>query len=640
MESNHDARDIQRLPGVEDTLAHGLLGALHTPLWLYTLESLDLLWANQPALDWMGLQAVDEASAWMEDDGASWDRLLRCYRQALNEGQSLSQCRPVVSSVQGHSLHCLGTRVALADGQTGLLIEGHRLADSNGHPQAILNAIPDLLVRMTREGQCLYLVQGNEVVLWQDLNPDQRASIYDLLPPSLAEDRLHYTQQALETGDRQIYRQAIQVAGEQRYEEVRIVPMGEAEVLVMVRDITPMVDVEQKLQEQADRFRQQAQRDRVLAQVTRRISQSLDLQEVLDTAVAELRQMMQTQRVMVYQFEGEDGSGRVVAEAVSDSSLSLRQIEIEDRCFAINNAAIETYLKGHIHRVMDIHQDTSLSPCYVNMLIQLRVRANLVLPILQGDHLWGLLACQQCDGPRRWRDIEVETLAQLADQLAIAIQKSELYQQLQQANQELQHLATHDKLTSLANRRHFDDYLDQEWRRLTREQAPLSLILLDIDYFKRYNDTYGHLAGDTCIEKVAAAIRRSIKRPADLAARYGGEEFAIILPHTRLEGAIHTSQLILQEIANSRIPHSGSPSHPYVTVSLGIASTYPSLAFAARHLTDQADQALYQAKQQGRNRYAVAMALAEASSSTADLPNPELADSDSTTAIDCRSAPS
>jgi diguanylate cyclase (GGDEF)-like protein len=556
----------------------------------------------------MGLRDVGEATAWMQKAEAGWGGLLRCYRQALGEGQSVASCWPVVSSWQGKPLHCLGSAVPLADGTTGLLIEGHELYGSDGNQQAILNAIPDLLMRMTRDGQCLYLIQGSEVVLWQDLNPNQRASIYDLVPPALAEERLYYTRKALDAGNRQIYRQEIEIAGKQHYEEVRILPMGETEVLVMVRDITPTVEAEQKLQEQADLFRQQAQRDRVLAQVTRRISQSLDLQEVLDTAVEALREMMQTQRVMVYQFEGGDGRGRVVAEAVQDPALSLRRIEIADRCFSINYKAIEAYIKGRIHRVMDI-QDASLSPCYVSMLAQLGVRANLVLPILQGDHLWGLLACQQCDGPRGWTDLEVETLAQLANQLAIAIQKSELYEQVQRANAELQHLATHDKLTGLANRRYFDDYLDQEWRRLTRERAPLSLILLDIDYFKPYNDTYGHLAGDACLEQVAAAIRRTIKRPADLAARYGGEEFAVILPNTDLAGAIHAANLMQQEIASARLPHGSSPNHPYVTVSLGIATTYPSQTRQALDLVDQADQALYQAKDQGRNRYAVAADL-------------------------------
>lgn len=624
MESNHKARNTDGLSVAGNPLAETLVNTLQTPLWLYALESLELLWANPAALGWMGLRDVGEAAAWMQKAEAGWGGLLRCYRQALGEGQSAVQCWPVVSSLRGKPLHCLGSAVPLANGKTGLLIEGHELYGSDGNQQAILSAIPDLLLRMTREGQCLYLVQGSEVVLWQDLDPDQRASIYDLLPPSLVEERLYYTQKALETGDRQIYRQAIEVAGEQRYEEVRIMPMGEAEVLVMVRDITPTVEAEQKLQEQADLFCQQAQRDRVLAQVTRRISQSLDLQEVLDTAVEELREMMQTQRVMVYHFQGLDGSGQVVAEAVIDPELSLQQREIEDRCFLVHSPVMVKYLQGGVHRVPDIQQ-AGLSSCYVGMLNRLGVRANLVIPILQGDHLWGLLACHQCDGPREWTDLEVETLAQLANQLAIAIQQSELYQKLQRANEELQHLATHDKLTGLANRRYFDDYLDQEWRRLTREQAPLSLILLDIDYFKRYNDTYGHLAGDACLEQVAAAIRRSIKRPADLAARYGGEEFAIILPHTNLEGAIHTGKLLLQEIANARIAHSGSPSQSYVTASLGIASLYPNLSLTARYLTNQADQALYQAKQQGRNGYAVAP-IAQSPPPSPCLPHPELAD--------------
>lgn len=595
-----------------------LLDTLQTPIWLYDLETLDLLWANSPALTWMGLKAVNEASDWIQTHESGWGHLLRCYRQALTAGSPPPTSCPIAVAVNGPPLQCLGSVLALADGRRGLCIEGHALDLDGGNQQAILRAIPDLIVRMTKDGHCLYLGKSDEVLLWQDLCPDQRASIYDLLPHALAEKRLHYTRQALETGLRQIYRQDIEVQGSLRHEEVRVVPMGETEVLIMVRDITSMVVAEQKLVNQAELFRQQAQRDRVLAQVTRRISQSLDLQEVLETAVEELRQMMQTQRVMVYQFEGVDGRGRVVAEAVSDAALSLRQTQIEDRCFSINHTAIQAYIKGRIHRVIDVN-NSALSQCYVNMLTQLEVRANLVLPILQGDYLWGLLACQQCDGPRPWSDLEVDTLAQLANQLAIAIQKSELYEQVQRANQELQHLATHDKLTGLANRRYFDDYLDQEWRRLTREKAPLSLILLDIDYFKPYNDTYGHLAGDACLEQVAAAIRRSIKHPADLAARYGGEEFAIILPNTNLAGSIHTAEFVRQEIASAHLPHGSIPNHPYVTVSLGIASAQPTQTQAPHTLIDQADQALYQAKQQGRDRYIVAADSAETRLMTCDL---------------------
>lgn len=583
--------------------ARNLLETLRTPVWVYALDSLDCLWANPAALRWMGVQHLPQAQAWLQALGQPWTDWLHRCRQVLDRGQALRDRCPVGSL--GHSLYAVGSPISLANGRRGLLIEGQRGEAAESHQQAILSAIPDLLIQMTREGQCLYLIQGSDIHLWRGMQPGQRASVFDLMPHSLAEQRLHYVRQALDTDTRQIYRQEIEVEGQRHHEEVRIIPMDETEVLVIVRDITSTVIAEQKLAEQADIFRRQAQRDRVLAEVTQRISQSLDLQEVLETAVTELRTMMQTNRVMVYRFEGSQGSGRVIAEAISDPAYSLRQYVVEDRCFAVHGPTLQTYRQGRIQRTVDLSA-APLSPCYVAMLQRLQVQANLVLPILQGEHLWGLLVCQQCDAPRAWTDLEVETLTQLTKQLAIALQKSELYEQLQRANQELQHLATHDKLTGLANRRYFDDYLDQEWRRLTREQAPLSLILCDIDYFKPYNDTYGHLAGDACLEQVAAAIQRAIKRPADLAARYGGEEFAIILPNTTLSGAIHTAEQVRQEIAKTQIPHGRSPSQPYITVSLGIASIGPTLGVASHCLVDWADQALYQAKEQGRDRYIVA----------------------------------
>jgi diguanylate cyclase (GGDEF)-like protein len=197
-------------------------------------------------------------------------------------------------------------------------------------------------------------------------------------------------------------------------------------------------------------------------------------------------------------------------------------------------------------------------------------------------------------------------LRQLADQLAIAAQQAELYQQLQQANLELLHLATHDRLTGLANRRYFDTYLEQEWRRLQREQAPLSVILCDIDHFKLYNDALGHVAGDECLSKVAQAISAAVKRPADLVARYGGEEFAVILPNTDLAGAQQAVERMRRAVSESNIPHSESPVKPEITLSAGIACVYPSPNLAAAHLVAMADQALYQAKRTGRDRFCVA----------------------------------
>lgn len=187
------------------------------------------------------------------------------------------------------------------------------------------------------------------------------------------------------------------------------------------------------------------------------------------------------------------------------------------------------------------------------------------------------------------------------------IQQVRLYQQLETANHELQRLAAIDGLTQLANRRRFDEYLQQEWQRMLREQLPLSLILCDIDFFKVYNDTYGHQVGDDCLRQVAQVIQSSAKRAIDLAARYGGEEFAIVLPNTDQEGAVLVAQDIQSGVKQLGIAHSGSKVCNTVTVSLGVSNTIPSVLTSPEMLINAADKALYQAKAEGRDRYCVCL---------------------------------
>lgn len=173
---------------------------------------------------------------------------------------------------------------------------------------------------------------------------------------------------------------------------------------------------------------------------------------------------------------------------------------------------------------------------------------------------------------------------------------------LQLANQELQRLTIVDGLTGIANRRSFDQHLAQEWQRSLREQSPLSLILLDIDYFKRYNDCYGHPAGDSCLQQVAHVLNAQIHRSHDLAARYGGEEFAVILPNTTLEGAVHVAETIRQTVKALQLPHAQSPVAPVVSLSLGVATIVPSAEDSPSLLIKQADNQLYHAKAAGRNQ--------------------------------------
>jgi len=346
-----------------------------------------------------------------------------------------------------------------------------------------------------------------------------------------------------------------------------------------------------------NRARLQAEKERLIGAIQMRIRQSLNLMEILNTTVVEVRQFLQTDRVILYRFDA-DWNGVVMVESVAEGWLPILGTVIKEPCFA--NTYVEQYQRGRIKATENIFI-AGLGKCHVEMLAQFQVKANLVVPILQGEKLWGLMIAHHCCQPRQWQQLEIDLLRQLASQVAIAIQQGELYQQLEAANQELHRLACLDGLTQVANRRCFDEYLEQEWRRMAREKTPLSIILCDIDFFKVYNDTYGHQAGDDCLQKVATALRHTVKRPADLVARYGGEEFVVILPNTKAEGAVQVGAAIRNAIRDLQIIHLNSPNE-YVTLSLGVASTIPHPQSSPFRLIAAADQALYKAKAQGRDR--------------------------------------
>jgi diguanylate cyclase (GGDEF)-like protein/PAS domain S-box-containing protein len=173
---------------------------------------------------------------------------------------------------------------------------------------------------------------------------------------------------------------------------------------------------------------------------------------------------------------------------------------------------------------------------------------------------------------------------------------------VQRANRELQRLATIDGLTQIANRRRFDECLQTEWRRMAREQKSLSLILCDLDFFKLYNDTYGHLSGDDCLRAVAQCVSEQAKRPSDLTARYGGEEFVVLLPDTDSRGAVRVAESILKGVSKMSIEHCRSTVAPHVTLSLGVTTATPGSGDSIGAFVNTADRALYEAKKQGRNR--------------------------------------
>ncbi|HPS77955.1 MAG TPA: diguanylate cyclase [Thermoanaerobaculaceae bacterium] len=199
----------------------------------------------------------------------------------------------------------------------------------------------------------------------------------------------------------------------------------------------------------------------------------------------------------------------------------------------------------------------------------------------------------------RWR---LRTLERRRGELEALV--AERTAQLAEANRELGRLASEDGLTRVANKRTFESFYADESRRAVRNHAPLSVILLDVDFFKRYNDRHGHLAGDECLRAVATVLRERVRRAGDLVARYGGEEFVVVLANADLEGALLVAEQLREGVELLALPHGASDVSPHVTISLGVASTVPEIGDDSRSLVAAADAMLYHAKAGGRNQVA------------------------------------
>lgn len=328
--------------------------------------------------------------------------------------------------------------------------------------------------------------------------------------------------------------------------------------------------------------------------------------------------------VAVYQANGEllyvNSLGQQLLEPDADHAF-LRDVPLGDRLYLAGSDRRYPYerwpcriaVAGQQLVTEDIEVDRGADrlPC--------EVRA---VPILnaKGEVDYAVVTFQDITGRRKTaqilqdysRSLETEVAARTAalihtnQQLQIQVlERQRAEEALRLLNQELARLAQLDGLTQLANRRCFDEHLAQEWMRMLRSNQPLSLILLDVDCFKAYNDRYGHPSGDRCLVEVARVLSRVARRPADLVARYGGEEFALILPDTPLEGAIAVAMDVRSQVRACQIPHERSIAASIVTVSLGITCVMPNGGLTPDHAIALADLALYEAKHSGRDRYCV-----------------------------------
>lgn len=412
--------------------------------------------------------------------------------------------------------------------------------------QALLDAIPDLIFRVSAQGIYLSYLKTNYLIdlIPPDLNP-VGMHVSHLLPQEVAQRKLHYLERAFATQQIQVYEQKVWFGDRLQHEEVRIVPYGPTEALTMIRDVTDRNSAEDALRQSEARFRAAFDHSAVGSSITALSGQILSV----NAACCDLLGYTETElRSLTFQAVSHP------EDLPTDLAMVQQLINGEKNSFQME--------KRYIRK--------------------------------DGEIIWALLSVSLV------RDDQQNPLYLLAQMQNITRQK-QAEELLIRANQELEALVNIDGLTQIANRRRFDQHLQQEWNRLLREQQFLSLILFDVDEFKRYNDCYGHQEGDDCLRQLAQTARCIVQRPADLVARYGGEEFGVILPNTDIKGARAIAEKIRLSIQALNIRHECSRVAQVVTVSLGVTSQIPTSTQTIDALMAQADQALYNAKRRGRN---------------------------------------
>ena len=360
-------------------------------------------------------------------------------------------------------------------------------------------------------------------------------------------------------------------------------------------------------------------------------SQALAGEIVLDKLLKKLMQILienaGAQRGFLILKEENNWSIEVEGITDEDDVVILQSIPVNSVDFA-QKPFLSTAIINYVTRTQEniILNDATNEGQFIHdpYIINNQPKSILCAPLLNQGKPIGILYLENNLTTGAFTPERVEILTILSAQAAISIESSRLYSQLEdysytlekkvnertselrQANRELERLAHLDGLTQVANRRYFDDYLAQKWQRMALEKRSLSLILFDVDFFKRYNDRYGHQAGDNCLIKIAQSAQRAAKRPEDLVARYGGEEFVIVLPNTDINGAKVIAKSLQQELQRCQIIHEESEVSQFVTISMGLNSQIPDLDTDPKLMIGQADAALYRAKQQGRDQYCIA----------------------------------
>ncbi|TVR12874.1 MAG: diguanylate cyclase, partial [Phormidium sp. GEM2.Bin31] len=359
--------------------------------------------------------------------------------------------------------------------------------------------------------------------------------------------------------------------------------------------IATAIAIEEEQHRVAEALRRQMERERALSNLSHHIHRSLELSEILPATAKAVREFLDSDSVLICSLKERATQATVVAKATIVEDLPLDQVVREE--FSLKTNCLEEY-----QQTQDVAQlQIKICHRYCELEGFEYSKSHIIAPILQSTHLWGLIIAQNCRRNRQWTESEQEFLRQVATQLGIATQQSKLYEELKVANGSLQKLATIDGLTQVANRRQFDEFLAQSWQTSLEQQQSLAIILCDIDFFKPYNDTYGHQAGDDCLKQVAGAISSAVTAEDSLVARYGGEEFVIVVNGANDQRILTLVQEIRRAVESLQIPHRSSNAHPWITLSVGAARLIPQPDWTSEDLLRRADQALYKAKADGRN---------------------------------------
>lgn len=343
---------------------------------------------------------------------------------------------------------------------------------------------------------------------------------------------------------------------------------------------------------------------RSLDSLTEKINTAVRLEEVLEHVWNSFRMVVPYNRIGFAEYDAETREVRAVW-ARSDAS----EIKIGTGYSApIDSTSLGRILEtgmpriiGDLERYLASHPKSEATRAVVDE----GMRSSLTVPLEAMGHEVGFLFFSS-QTRHAYGDEHVHLLGRISVQLSHAIEKSRLYDSLlettrllEEANARLEQEASTDGLTDLANRRVFDERLELEWRRCRRSQQPLSLLMIDFDHFKRFNDDNGHVAGDQCLHAVAKTMSTAIARAADLIARYGGEEFAAILPETPEDQAADLAEDLRRRIENLEM--CDLPASAGITVSIGVATEVPDKDRTAANLVRRADESLYAAKRNGRN---------------------------------------